>query len=335
MFSGAPRSSATCARGRFRSSGRDLPAAGLPPRCRVPPARATSRAEPAPASSSGYERAGGRRRARPDEGRRTPALRGRERAAQRDRRPAARSTVCSTRCRSRKARRTSCCSTVCRCSSSPLSSPVAMPGAHMGLIAPWPYPSRRRSPRSTRVTLRGSASSHARARGRLHLTARLIGQAVRVVLVPAWDRPPVRLARRDRREPGAGGEGSRAVVRAASARRWLPGFVRRSGRDRRDRRARRMPRDLASCALSGPRPGHRRDDRRRPRPRPRRRRRDRLGRALPSTASPTSLYVASERWDARPDGSQPPTETTTAIHRFDIASPTQTHRGGSSVPGVL
>ena len=53
-------------------------------------------------------------------------------------------------------------------------------------------------------------------------------------------------------------------------------------------------------------------------------------------ASPTSLYVATERWDARPDGSRPLPETSTAIHRFDIASPTQTHyRGSGTVAGVL
>ena len=56
-------------------------------------------------------------------------------------------------------------------------------------------------------------------------------------------------------------------------------------------------------------------------------------------ASPESLYVATERWSARPLPEQPTKEmngATTAIHKFDIASPTITHyRGSGTVPGYL
>jgi uncharacterized secreted protein with C-terminal beta-propeller domain len=56
-------------------------------------------------------------------------------------------------------------------------------------------------------------------------------------------------------------------------------------------------------------------------------------------ASPESLYVATERWTDRPDPETPtrePAGVTTAIHKFDIGSPTQTHyRGSGSVAGYL
>ena len=54
-------------------------------------------------------------------------------------------------------------------------------------------------------------------------------------------------------------------------------------------------------------------------------------------ASPASLYVATERWDPRAADGRPVADgVTTAIHRFDISSPTQTnYRGSGTVPGVL
>jgi hypothetical protein len=56
-------------------------------------------------------------------------------------------------------------------------------------------------------------------------------------------------------------------------------------------------------------------------------------------ASPDSLYVATERWADRPDPAAPrPNEinVTTAIHKFDISSPTRTHyRGSGKVSGML
>ncbi len=56
-------------------------------------------------------------------------------------------------------------------------------------------------------------------------------------------------------------------------------------------------------------------------------------------ASPESLYVATERWADRPDPDKP-TETqdgvTTAIHSFDISSPSRTlYRGSGRVSGYL
>ena len=56
-------------------------------------------------------------------------------------------------------------------------------------------------------------------------------------------------------------------------------------------------------------------------------------------ASQASLYVATERWADRPDPDKP-TEVqsgvSTAIHKFDISSPTKTqYRGTGSVSGLL
>ena len=216
-------------------------------------------------------------------------------------------------------------------------SPGAVPGGRMGLIAPWPYPSRTtvtevdaRDPARLRVVrtleLEGG-----------YLTARLVGRAVRLVLSSplGTDLPFVRPDATGGNEAQAA-ERNREVVRAATARRWLPGYtVRRGGKA------------VASGALVGCRAVSRPA------------RYSGLGLVTVLTidadrgldpvdadaivsdgrtvyASPTSLYVASERWDLRADGSGTPTDTTTAIHRFDIASPTQTHyRGSGSVPGVL
>ncbi len=56
-------------------------------------------------------------------------------------------------------------------------------------------------------------------------------------------------------------------------------------------------------------------------------------------ASPESLYVATERWLDRPDPGTPTEErssVTTAIHKFDIASPARTqYRGSGRVSGYL
>ena len=56
-------------------------------------------------------------------------------------------------------------------------------------------------------------------------------------------------------------------------------------------------------------------------------------------ASPESLYVATERWADRPDPDKPTEEAngvSTAIHKFDISSPTRTqYRGSGRVSGFL
>ena len=54
-------------------------------------------------------------------------------------------------------------------------------------------------------------------------------------------------------------------------------------------------------------------------------------------ASRSSLYVATDRYDMRAAAGKPaPDGVTTAIHRFDISSPTQSrYRGSGSVPGTL
>ena len=56
-------------------------------------------------------------------------------------------------------------------------------------------------------------------------------------------------------------------------------------------------------------------------------------------ASPQNLYVATERWAARPDPASPnvePSGVTTEVHRFDISNPLHTqYRGSGSVSGYL
>src|SRR6266511_425319 len=56
-------------------------------------------------------------------------------------------------------------------------------------------------------------------------------------------------------------------------------------------------------------------------------------------ASPESLYVATERWDERPDPDKPKAQqegVTTALHKFDISNPSKTrYRGSGRVPGYL
>ena len=56
-------------------------------------------------------------------------------------------------------------------------------------------------------------------------------------------------------------------------------------------------------------------------------------------ASPDSLYVATERWDQRPEGNKPQAPESgviTALHRFDISTATKTrYRGSGQVSGYL
>jgi uncharacterized secreted protein with C-terminal beta-propeller domain len=56
-------------------------------------------------------------------------------------------------------------------------------------------------------------------------------------------------------------------------------------------------------------------------------------------ASPESLYVATEQWVDRPDPNKPTTQqtgVTTALHKFDISSPSKTYyRASGRVPGYL
>ncbi len=57
-------------------------------------------------------------------------------------------------------------------------------------------------------------------------------------------------------------------------------------------------------------------------------------------SSPTTLYVATEKWNVRPLPAQPneapPSQVTTQIHAFDISDPTKTtYLGSGTVPGYL
>jgi Beta propeller domain len=174
-----------------------------------------------------------------------------------------------------------------------------------------------------------------------YLAARLVGRAARFVLTTplGLDLPFV--------QPGtAGGTANTAdatrknrdVVRSAGARSWLPGFTLRGAAGKVAAKGRLVqcrqvsrPRAFAGLGLVTVLTFD-------------------VGRGLDPVdadailsggrvvyASRSSLYVATDRYDARPVVGRPvPADVTTAIHRFDIASPTQTHyRGSGSVPGTL
>jgi uncharacterized secreted protein with C-terminal beta-propeller domain len=217
-------------------------------------------------------------------------------------------------------------------------TPIPVDGG-VGIRAPWPYPVK-----TTIAEVDVADPARMRLARTLeveggYLTARLVGRAARIVLSSPLGRelrfvPP---------GPGAGDaaqatEQNRDVVRSAEARRWLPGYELRTAAGRVTAEGR-----LVQC----------RDVRRPPRF-------SGLGLVTVLTvdvergldpvdsdaivsdgrvvyASRSSLYVATDRW-ARElvDGGPLPGSVTTAIHRFDIASPTQTHyRSSGTVPGVL
>ena len=174
-----------------------------------------------------------------------------------------------------------------------------------------------------------------------YLAARLVGGAVRLVLASPLgvDLPFVR--------PGAGGAAgdaaaatarNRDVLRSSGARAWLPGFTLRgaagkvaaTGRLLQCRQISR-PRTFGGLGLVTVMTFD-------------------VARGLDAVdadaiasdgrvvyASRSSLYVATDRYDARPvSGGPVPDGATTAIHRFDISSPTQSrYRGSGSVPGTL
>ena len=171
-----------------------------------------------------------------------------------------------------------------------------------------------------------------------YLAARLVGRAVRLVLTSplGLDLPFV--------QPGVGTDAAdttrknRDVARSAGARSWLPGFTLRGAGGKVAAKGRLVqcrqisrPRAFAGLGLvtvltfdvaRGLDPVDA----------------DAIvsdGRVV--YASRSSLYVATDRYDVRPVAGRPVSPgVTTAIHRFDIASPTQTrYRGSGSVPGML
>ncbi len=174
-----------------------------------------------------------------------------------------------------------------------------------------------------------------------YLAARLVGRAVRLVLASplGLDLPFV--------QPGAAGtptdtasatRTNRDVVRSAGARSWLPGFTLRGSAGKVAAKGRLVqcrqvsrPRAFAGLGLVTVLTFD-------------------VARGLDAVdadaivsdgrvvyASRSSLYVATDRYDARPVAGRPvPAGVTTTIHRFDISSPTQSrYRGSGSVRGVL
>jgi hypothetical protein len=220
-----------------------------------------------------------------------------------------------------------------------VASPIPIDG--VGIRAPYPYPAKTvvadvdvRDPTHMRLvrTLELDGS---------YLAARLVGGAVRLVLSSPLgvDLPFV--------PPGGAGGPSdtaaairqnRDVARSAGARAWLPGATLRGAAGKVIAKRR-----LVQCReVSRPRAF------------------GGLGLVTVMTldvargldavdadaivsdgrvvyASRSSLYVATDRYDARPVAGGPaPDGVTTAIHRFDIRSPTQSrYRGSGSVPGTL
>lgn len=173
-----------------------------------------------------------------------------------------------------------------------------------------------------------------------YLTARLAGGAVRLVLASPLGRelPFVRPGAPGAVDTAAATRANRDVVRSSSARRWLPGYTLRgpagkvAGKGRLVQ-CRQVARPAAFAGLGLVTVltfdvGHGLDsvdadaivsD----------------GRVV--YASPSSLYVATDRYAVRPvDGRPVPGGLTTTIHRFDIQSPTQTrYRGSGAVRGTL
>ena len=209
----------------------------------------------------------------------------------------------------------------------------------VGLRAPWPFPAR-----SVLTEVDVSRPAQMRVVRTLeldggYLTARLVGRSARIVLTSPLG-PDLPFVRPD----GAGRDAvSRAaatnveIARAAGARSWIPGYTirARSGRVTETGllvqcRSIRRPPSFAGLGLVTVLTVD-------------------LGRGLEPVdsdalvsdgrvvyASRSSLYVATDRFDRRLVEGRPIPETATSIHRFDIASPTQTHyRSSGSVPGVL
>ena len=220
-------------------------------------------------------------------------------------------------------------------------APIGIPiDAPTGIRAPWPYPSR-----STITEIDVGNPSRMRVARTLeleggYLAARLVGRAARIVLSSPMgiDLPFVQPVGT---EPGATAratEQNKAVARAAEARRWLPGYTLKSasgrvtgqGRIVQCRNVRRPPifaglGMLTVLTIDVERGLDPIDS-------------DAVvsdGRVV--YASKSRLYVATERWDKRLLTGRPiPGETSTAIHAFDIASPTRTHYVASgNVMGVL
>jgi len=218
---------------------------------------------------------------------------------------------------------------------------VAIPVEGVSIRGPVPYPAKTvitdvdvRDPARMRVVRTLDLDG-------TYLAARLAGGAVRLVLASPlglelpFVRPGAAGAPRD---AAAATQRNRDVVRASAARSWLPGFTLRGpagkvaakGRLVQCRQVER-PKAFAGLGLVTVLTFD-------------------VARGLDAVdadaivsdgrivyASRSSLYVATDRYDVRPAVGRPvPNGLTTAIHRFDISSPTQTrYRGSGSVPGTL
>lgn len=217
-------------------------------------------------------------------------------------------------------------------------SPIPIDGA--GIRAPYPYLAK---------TVVADVDVHDPAHMRLartleldggYLAARLVGGAVRLVLSSPLgvDLPFVRPGDPGVPDDGAAKQRNRGVARAAGARAWLPRLTVRGAAGKviaekslvQCRQISRPPAfaglGLVTVMTFDLRRGLEAADA------------DAIasdGRVV--YASRSSLYVSTDRYDVRAVSGRPvPDGVTTAIHRFDISSPTQSrYRGSGSVSGTL
>jgi uncharacterized secreted protein with C-terminal beta-propeller domain len=221
---------------------------------------------------------------------------------------------------------------------SQIATAIPIDGAP-GIRAPWPYPAK-----TSIAEVDVSDPAHMRVRRTLeldgsYLTARLVGRAARIVLSsPLGLRLPFVGPGTAAGDNDQATQRNRDVVRSADAHSWLPGYTLRGPAGRPSAEGRLVP-----CRAVRRPPSF-----------------SGLGLVTVLTidvdrgldpvdsdavvsdgrvvyASRSSLYVATDRWDPRLLAGGPlPSSVSTAIHRFDIASPLQTHyRSSGTVPGVL
>ncbi len=218
-------------------------------------------------------------------------------------------------------------------------TPIPIDGG-IAIRAPWPYPSQSviteidaTEPRRMHVVRTLELDGG-------YLTARLVGHVARIVLSSpiGIDLPFVAPGSAGAPDAASATDQNRAVVRSAGARSWLPGHTLRNATGRTlstgplvQCRNVRRPASFSGLGLltvltvdvqRGLDPVDS----------------DAIvsdGRVV--YASRSSLYVATDRYDRRTVDGRPVTGgVATAIHRFDISSPSRTdYRASGSVPGVL
>jgi hypothetical protein len=213
-------------------------------------------------------------------------------------------------------------------------------GGRTTIRGPWPLPQRSRV---TEVDVRDPSRpriARTLELGGSHLAARLVGSAVRLVVTSPlgvdlpFERPATSTPAEETRSAARNAD----LVRATSARGWLPSYAIRTANGRTTETG-----SLVQCRNVSRPPQF-----------------SGLGLVTVLTldldrgldpidsdavvsdgrivyASKSRLYVATERWDRRlENGPMTPISTTTQLHAFDVSSPTRTsYRASGVVPGTL